>query len=148
MRILMTLLHKIILAIVALAISFGIGYYATPTKIKTETVVKTETVKVEGKTRVVYRNKVTKPDGTITESEVEKEDTNTREESKSVAESKSNVSKDAGAIISILAIVDSTDIAGQREYGLNVSKRVLGSLTVTGLVTTDKKIGAGIGWSF
>jgi phosphoenolpyruvate-protein kinase (PTS system EI component) len=144
----MTTLHKIILAILSLAISFSIGYFATPTKIKTETVVKTETVKVEGKTRIVYRNKVTKPDGTITESEVEKEDTNTREESKSVAESKSTVSKDAGAIISILAIVDSTDIAGQREYGLNVSKRVLGSLTVTGLVTTDKRLGVGLGWSF
>jgi hypothetical protein len=46
------------------------------------------------------------------------------------------------------AAVDSNNIARLREYGLSVSKRVLGSLTVTGLVTTDKKIGAGLGWSF
>jgi hypothetical protein len=144
----MTTIHKIILAAVALAISFGIGYYATPTKIKTETVVKTETVKVEGKTRVVYRDKITKPDGTIIEKEVEKEDTITREESKSVAESKSESLKDAGAVISVLAIVDSRDIAGQREYGINVSKRVLGAVNITGLVTTDQRIGLGVGWSF
>jgi hypothetical protein len=144
----MTLLHKIILAAVALAISFGIGYYATPTKIKTEIVVKTETVKVEGKTRVVYRNKITKPDGTITESEVEKEDTKSVEESKSLAESKTVTTKDAGAVISVLAIVDSRDIAGQREYGINVSKRVLGAVNVTGLVTNKLKLGVGLGWSF
>jgi hypothetical protein len=144
----MTTLNKIILLIISLAISFSIGYFATPTKIETKTIVKTETVKVEGKTRIVYRNKITKPDGTVTENEVEKEDTNTREETKSLAESKTIVSNDTGATLSILAIVDSNNIARLREYGLSVSKRVLGSLTVTGLVTTDKKIGAGLGWSF
>jgi hypothetical protein len=65
----MTTLNKIILLIISLAISFSIGYFATPTKIETKTIVKTETVKVEGKTRIVYRNKITKPDGTVTENE-------------------------------------------------------------------------------
>jgi len=144
----MTLLHKIILAIVALAISFSIGYYATPTKIKTETVVKTETVKVESKTRIVYRNKVTKPDGTVTENEVEKEDTNTREETKSLAESKTIVSKDSGLSIQALSILNIEKLSDKKEYGIFIKKRIISNITIGTLITSDKKLGIGIGVDF
>lgn len=144
----MTTINKIILAIIALAISFGIGYYATPTKIKTETVVKIETVKVEGKTRVVYRDKITKPDGTIVEKEVEREDSNSTEGTKSVAESKTVTEKDTGLTLGVLGIINVGSPQDGVKYGVSVSKRVLGAVTVHGLVTDGKEIGAGIGWSF
>lgn len=140
--------YKILIGISALVLSFGLGYYATPNKIVTKEVIKTETVKVEGKTKVIYRNKITKPDGTITENEVEKEETNSREESKSVATSEKSITKDLGLVLSGLYIVDATNISDKREYGITVSKRVFGALNVTGVATTDKRIGLGLGWSF
>lgn len=139
---------KIGLVLAGLALSFSAGYFATPNKVVTKTLTKTETVKVEGKTRIVYRDRVISPDGTITEKEVEREDTNTREESKSTASSEKSVTKDVGLVISALAIVDVKDVKGEREYGVVVSKRVLGALNVTGFASTEKTVGVGLGWSF
>lgn len=144
----MKLPYKILAAITALAVSFGIGYYTTPTKIETKTVVKTETVKVEGKTRVVYRDKITKPDGTIVEKEVEREDSNSTEGTKSVAESETITTKDSGLVLGVLGIVDVSKPTDGIKYGVSVSKRVFGAVTVHGLVTNKLELGAGIGWSF
>ena len=55
--------HKILLLFVAIAVTFTAGRYSKPTKIETKEVVKTVTVKEEAKTRVVYRDRVIKPDG-------------------------------------------------------------------------------------
>jgi hypothetical protein len=144
----MKLQYKILIALAALAISFGIGYYATPTKIQETVKVEYKDSKVEVKTRIVYRDKVTKPDGTIIESEVEKEDTNTVEKSEgSVATEKVSV-KDSGLVLGVLGIVDTDKPVDGIKYGITVSKRVLGAVTVHGLVTTDKQIGVGVGWEF
>ena len=110
--------------------------------------MKTETLKVEGKTRVVYRDRSTLPDGTITEKEVEREETNTREESKTLATSEKSVIKDTGLVLSMIGLVDVTDITAKKEYGITASKRVFGALNVTGIATTEKKLGLGLGWSF
>lgn len=139
---------KGLFAIVALSLSFGLGYFATPSKIKTKEVVKTETVKVEGKTRIVYRDRIIHPDGTIVEKEVEREDSNTRTETSSNSTSESSVTKDTGLTLGALAITDVKSIGKELEYGVHVSKRVLGALSVNALVTTDKKVGLGLGWSF
>jgi hypothetical protein len=144
----MTTKTKILLGIVALIISFGIGYFATPTKVVEKQVVKTETVKVEGKTKIVYRDRIVYPDGTIRETEEEREETNTREESSSVATNEKSTTKDSGLTLSALAVVSIDDIKGEREYAVHVSKRVLGALNVSAMATTDKKIGVGLGWSF
>lgn len=139
---------KVLLGLILLAVSFGVGYFATPTKVKTEVKEVVKIVKEEQKTKIVYREKIVYKDGTIVERETEREDTNTREASESSRTASSETTKDVGLTLSALAIVDVADIKGQREYGVHVSKRVLGALSVNALATTDKKIGVGIGWSF
>lgn len=140
--------HKIILAIVALAISFGIGYYATPTKVVEKVKVEYKESKVEVKTKIVYRDRVTKPDGTIIESEVEKEDTNTTEKSEGSVATEKIAVKDSGLVLGILGIVDVDKPTDGVKYGVSVSKRVLGAVTVHGSVTTEGRLGVGLGWSF
>jgi len=139
---------KVLIVLALLAVSFGVGYFATPTKVKTEVKEVVKIVKEEQKTKIVYREKIVYPDGTTVEKEQEREDTNTRESSESTKTASSETTKDTGLTLSALAIVDVADIKGQREYGVHVSKRVLGALSVNVLATTDKKIGVGIGWSF
>lgn len=139
---------KIALSVLVIAVIFTVGRFSKPTKVETKVVTKIETVKVEGKTRIVYRDKITKPDGTVIEKEVEREDTNTREESKSVASSENSVTNDVGLVLAALAVVDVKDIGGEREYALVASKRVIGALNVSVMATSDRKIGAGLGWSF
>lgn len=139
---------KVLISLALLAVSFGVGYFATPTKVKTEVKEVVKIVKEEQKTKIVYREKIVYKDGTTVERETEREDTNTREASESSTTASTETTKDVGLTLSGLAIVDVADIKGQREYGVHVSKRVLGALSVNALATTDKKIGVGIGWSF
>lgn len=139
---------KALISIAVLAIVFTAGRFSKSTKVETKTVTKVETVKVEGKTRIVYRDRVISPDGTITEKEVEREETNTREESSSIASSEKTVQNDVGLTLSALAVVNVKDIKGEREYAVVASKRVIGALNVTAMATTDRKIGVGLGWNF
>lgn len=139
---------KVLLAVLTIALIFTAGRFSKPTKVETKVVTKVETVKVEGKTRIVYRDRVISPDGTITEKEVEREETNTREESSSVASSEKTVQNDVGLTLSALAVVDVKDISGEREYAVVASKRLIGALNVSVMATSDRKIGAGLGWSF
>lgn len=127
---------------------FTAGRFSKPTKVETKTVTKIETVKVEGKTRVVYRDRVISPDGTIREKEVEREETNTREESNSVASSEKTVQNDVGLVLSALAITDTKDIHKDKEYAITASKRIIGALNVSAIITSERKVGVGIGWSF
>ncbi len=132
-------------------ISFGLGYYATPTKVEIKTVVKTETLKVEGKTKVIYRDKITHPDGTIVEKEVEREETNTREETKSLATSETLKTKDAGTVLSALGYINTSSPLSGIDYGITGSKRIFGALNGVGSVIVEKnnvKFGAGVGWGF
>lgn len=144
----MKLQYKILIAVAALAVSFGFGYYATPTKIQETVKVEYKDSKVEVKTKIVYRDKITKPDGTIIEKEVEKEDTNTKEESETKIATEKIAVKDAGLVLGVLGIIDVEKPTDGVKYGLSVSKRVLGAVTVHGLVTNKLELGVGIGWSF
>lgn len=144
----MKLQYKILIGLAALAVSFGIGYYATPTKIQETVKVEYKDSKVEVKTKIVYRDKITKPDGTIIESEVEKEDTNTVEKSEGSIATEKIAVKDSGLVLGVLGIIDADKPVDGIKYGITVSKRVLGAVTIHGLVTTDKQIGVGVGWEF
>lgn len=139
---------KVLLSVLVIAVIFTAGRFSKPTKVETKVVTKVETVKVEGKTRIVYRDRVISPDGTITEKEVEREETSTREESSSVASSEKTIQNDVGLTLSALAVVDVKDISGEREYAIVASKRIIGALNVSVMATSDRKIGAGLGWSF
>lgn len=137
-----------IAAVVLLGLSFYAGYYATPTKIKTEVREVVKTVKEEQKTRIVYREKIIKVDGTIIEKEVEKEDTNTKEQTESTKVAKNETTKDIGLTLSALAVAPVSNITGDREYGVHVTKRVFSNIAVGVMATTDKKIGVSVGLTF
>lgn len=139
---------KIGLGVLLLAVVFTAGRFSKPTKVQTKIETKTITVKEEAKTRIVYRDRVISPDGTITEKEIEREDTNIREESSSVAKSENTVTNDSGLTLSALAIAPIKDLSGDREYAVVASKRVLGALNVVASISTDKRVGIGLGWSF
>jgi len=140
--------NVIIGGLVLLALSFGAGYYATPTKVKTEVKEVVKTVKEEQKTKIVYREKIVYKDGTTVETETEREDTNTREASESTKIANSETTKDVGLTLSALAIVDVKDIGGDREYGVHVTKRVFSNVAIGAMATTDKKIGVSVGLTF
>lgn len=147
----MKLQYKILIGLAALAVSFGIGYYATPTKIKENVRIEYKDSKVEVKTKIVYRDKITKPDGTIIEKEVEKEDTNTKEESETKIATEKIAVKDAGLVLGVLGVKSIKDITGDTGIQIGVSKRVLGALGIAGSVTgyeDEKLIAVGISWSF
>ena len=84
----------------------------------------------------------------ITEKENEREDTKTETEVSSVATSEKSTTKDLGLTVSALVFAPIRNVKEDQEYALVASKRVLGALNVSVMVTTDKKIGAGLGWSF
>ena len=135
--------YKALISVVALGLAFGAGYFTKPTKIVE--VIKREVVKEEAKTRVVYREKITKPDGTITEKEQEREDTHVTEQ---VKESSSKVVENrVGLTIQALAYVPINNLT-QREYGVIISKRVISNLVIGVAATTDKKIGLTLGMEF
>lgn len=143
---------KVVIVLAVIGISFGIGRFSKPAKVITETkeVVKTVTVVQEAKVKVVYRHIVTTPDGTKTETDSSREDTNisTDTSTSDVKTAKTEVIRDSGLVLSALAIVDLSSIAAPKNYGIHVTKRVLGNINVGVLATTDKKIGLSIGLSF
>ena len=144
----MNILTKILLGTLLVAVIFTAGRYSKATKVETKEVVKIVTQKEEAKTRVVYRDKVTKPDGTIIEKEVEREETNTKEVSQLDRESERVSTNDVGLVLSAVVTFKATDPNGDREYSIIASKRLLGGLNMTGLVSNQKRIGVGFGWSF
>lgn len=144
--------YKTPLSILTIAVAFTAGVYSRPAKIETKIVEVIKTVKEEAKTRVVYRDKVTKPDGTIIEKESEREDTNSKELSQSDKRKDNIVTNDKGLVLSVLGTVNLSDIKSSREYSIMVTKRVIGALNIAGGATVsedgDIKVSGGLGWSF
>lgn len=139
---------QIIAVILILVIGYGIGYYSKPTKIETVTVEKVKIEKQAAETKIVYREKITKPDGTVIEKEQSKTDTKTSENTVSEKTAESVIKNDLGLNLGVLAVFDSNNLSGNREYAIMANKRVLGNFSVNAMVTTDKKVGVGIGISF
>jgi hypothetical protein len=143
---------KIIIVIVAIALGFGAGYFAKPSSVRTITVEKIikEQSKAEVQTRIIYKEKTVKPDGTVTE--IEKTDnSNSSTDITKINNEKSTsqtIKNDIGLNISALAIANSSNITGTREYGIHISKRVISNITVGAFADTEKKIGVSIGINF
>jgi hypothetical protein len=138
----------VMVALVIAGLAFGAGYYATPSKVKTEIKEVVKTVKEEAKSKVVYKERIVYKDGTTVERESESEQSNTKESNESTKTANSETTKDTGLVLSALAIVDSSDIQGHRDYGLHVTKRVFSNINVGVIATTDKKVGVSVGLSF
>jgi len=137
--------NVIIGALVLISLSFGAGYFATPSKVKIETKEVIKVIKEEQKTKVVYREKIVYKDGTSVEREVEREDSNTREASESTRTASKETTKATGLTLSALSLFDTK---GERDYGIHVTKRVFSNVVVGAIVTSDKKAGISIGLEF
>lgn len=139
----MTLKTKLLIILAAIGIGYGIGYFTKPAKVVE--VIKKEIVKEAATTRIVYREKTTRPDGTITETESSREDSRTSERS---SESSSKVvTNRVGLNVQALAYAPINSLT-DREFGVIVSKRIIGNITVGAMATTDKKIGLTVGLEF
>lgn len=139
----MTLKTKILILLAAIGIGFGVGYFTKPAKVVE--VIKKEIVKEAAVTKIVYRERVTRPDGTITETERSREDSRTSEQIKE--ESSKTVINRIGLSISALAYAPTNKLT-QIEYGVIITKRVVGNVTAGVLATTDKKVGITLGLEF
>lgn len=142
----------IIGSLILLALGFGSGYFAKPTKIETRTVevIKQQEAKQQDTNKVIYKEKIVYKDGTV--KEVEKtQDSSSSKESSLIDSSKSSekiVKNDVGLNLSLLAIVPTTSVQFTTGYGVHISKRVLSNVTVGVFADTDKKVGLSLGVSF
>ena len=139
---------NIIIGLILVVVSFGVGYFATPTKVTTKEVVKEVKVKDEQKAKIVYKEKIVYKDGTVVEKETSQEQSSTKESSNTEVSRASETTKDAGLSLAVLGIVDANNIKGTVNYGLHVQKRFIGNVTLGALATTDKKVGLSVGLEF
>lgn len=145
-----------LIGLLLLALGFGVGKYSNPAKVQTVTeikeVVKIVEVKQENKNVVLKTKKTTHVDGTIVEESVMEDKSVTKTDTKvdSLKESKSEtiITRDIGLNLGLLAIKDINKLSDKTEYAFTIKKRVFSAVTINGLVTTDKKIGVGLGWDF
>lgn len=151
---------KVIICVSALSIAFGFGYFAKPTKVvtKVETKEVTKEVKtsnrVNDKNKVITITKVVNADGSSTthttiedRGKVTESDSSTKESIKTASTSVT-ATNDIGLTIQALAIVNINDLKENKEYGIYAKKRVFSNVSVGILVTSDKKVGVGLGLDF
>lgn len=145
-----------ITGLLLVSIGFGVGKYSKPSEVKQKAeiheVIKYVEVKQENKNVVIKTKKTTNVDGSIVEESVieDKSITKTDSElnSKTDIKTETITTRDIGLNLGLLAIKDINKLSDKTEYAFVVKKRVFSAVTINGLVTTDKKIGLGLGWDF
>jgi hypothetical protein len=145
-----------LIGILLLALGFGVGKYSNPAKIQTVTeikeVVKVVEVKQENKNVVLKTKKTTHIDGTIVEESVMEDKsitkTDTQIDSKKESNTETITTRDIGLNLGLLAIRDINKLSDKTEYALVIKKRVFSAVTINGMISSDKKIGVGLGWDF
>lgn len=159
----MTQQRKILIGLAILAlfyVTFEAGRYSKAAKVEivTKEVIK-EVIK-EVKSVDVKNNKVVTihtvkntdgsitTDTTITDKGTSESHSTTDISKEVIKELRSTTTRDSGLSLQALALVPISDLRGDREYGLAVSKRILGNIRVGILGTTDKKIGISVGLDF
>jgi hypothetical protein len=145
-----------LVGILLLALGFGVGKYSNPSKVETvtkvEEVIKYVEVKQENKNVVLKTKKTTNVDGSIVEETIMEDKsivkTDTKIDSEKKSESETITTRDIGLNLGLLAIKDMNKLSDKTEYALVVKKRVFSAVSINGMVSTDKKIGVGLGWDF
>lgn len=136
-------------SIVLLVIGCGIGYFAKPTKIETRTVEVVKTIKEEATVKTVFKERIVYKDGTVKETEMTKDEAQSRSLSDISKSSETIVKNDVGLNLSMLAMRPISDVLkSNTTYGISVKKRVLGNITAGAILTTDKVVGISIGMDF
>jgi hypothetical protein len=157
---------KIIVSVVIVAVSFAAGRFSTPEKTK----IVTQTVEVEKKSdktvtdsdvqvhRVVTRTKTIQPNGaqqittTVTEdkgSDTKKAVTQDVTDDKNSTQTKETVRGDSKVTISVLGGVNVTNPSSSgMNYGLSVTKPVLGPITLGAWGLNSGVCGLSVGLTF
>lgn len=144
-----------LIGLLLLGVGYGAGKFSNPAKVVTKTeykeVIKEVEVKKEQKNVVVYSKKTTKKDGTVIE-ETKTQDKSTTyqdktSESKKELASSTITTRDLGLSVHGL-VMQKIDEPQGREYGVFVKKRVVGNISVGGIVTDKKTVGLSVGLDF
>ena len=143
------------IGILLVALGVGIGWFSKPTKTITKTEVK-EVVKVvkskqENKDVKITKKKTTKKDGEVVEEttieDKSKTDTKVDASSKKEAKEERRTINNKGLTLSALVLARDLSV-NEYEYGIAVSKRVLGNISI-GIVATEKRaVGLTLGLEF
>ena len=138
-----------------LAIGSGIGWFSKPTSVVTEIkekeVIKYVETKKEKKNVVTTTKKRTNVDGSIDEESKTEDksvtDTNVNASSVKEKNTKTVVTNQLGLSLNLLAFSRELSLRDP-EFGLLVTKRVLGNISLGIMATTDKSAGVSIGLQF
>lgn len=148
------------LLVLVAGVGFSAGHFLGPERVETRTQVVTvqHEVKVQAKalTRTVYVEKVTQPNGTITEKRseqlAEKVDTTTKADSSSSATTERKVELRPDWRIGVLAGATwkepALTIAGPLVLGVQVERRILGGVSVGAWGSTQGAAGASVSVEF
>lgn len=154
----MQLIKKYTTLIIVSIVSLAVGRYVLQPKttVETKEVVKYVTVykekKEEKKKKKTTVTERTNPDGTKETTTVITEDdsvvTDSSGGTKIETESIKITSNTSRLSLSLLAIKDIPNPSKPIAYGAVISVPIVGSLNATGMVTTERQIGIGLGISF
>lgn len=134
----------------AVILAFLAGKYLFPPKAEIKEVTKTVTVeKIVERRNIVKSTRTTeKPDGSKVTEVTERDTSVIVDNSSSQSERKTEVKGSAKITLGLLAIKSVDNFARPFEYGATISVPVVGNIKAMGLVTTDKKVGVGLGLDF
>lgn len=155
---------KVIVAAVALVASYGAGRWSAPTKVVTQTVTKEVEKKQEqvrqntdqDKHKVVTVKQVIKPDGSQETDTTTTEDITTNKQYQNTTQTKidesqsttKEVTRDTAKVtVMALGVVNVTSPTGI-DYGIGISKPILGPLSVGLMGFESARVGLQIGLTF
>lgn len=142
------LLNKTTIIVAIVCILVG-RYVLTP---KQETKIVTKIVEVEKKQVNTDKKTVIKetinPDGTVIKETVETDNSVEITDTETKVDSSTTTKKGSSITLGLLAIKQVNRLSEPFEYGATVSVPLIGNLNVTGLVTTDKRVGLGVSLGF
>ena len=144
-----------LLGVIAFAISFMAGRFSKPAEIiaeyKDKEVIVYKEKKEERKNVTTTKRKVTSPDSTTTEEETTTDrsitDTSSEGSSSRETSSKTTTTRTSGLHISALVLAQDAKI-NEYEFGIAVSKRVLGNISIGVIATEKSQIGLTVGLEF
>jgi len=134
---------------IACVLSFLAGKYIFPPAVEVREKVRTVTVEkiVEKRNVVKSTRTVEKPDGTKV-TETTERDTSVIVDNSSSKSERETKTGGAKLTLGLLAIKNAEDFSQSFEYGATISVPLVGKLKAQGLVTTDKRVGLGLGLEF
>lgn len=149
--------QKATIALIAIVAAFAFGRFSAPEKIKIETkIVEVERKTSESETdrhKESTTTEVTRPDGTKEKTTTTTEDTNRKSASTDDTNKNTEITKEvtkSGSPVTIqaLAAVNVTSLAAPIDYGMSISRPLLGPITVGIFGFSSGKVGFGIGLTF